>query len=77
MYGGFRAQCSASSLLASAPPAIFLCAHIDVELVATEDRQVFLYSLCEMCVYCVCIVCACETDRMSFCRKDRNAQEKS
>lgn len=52
----FDAQ--ASSQLFSVPAAIFLCAQH-----ATEDRQVFLYSLCEICV-CVCVrarmrVCVC------------------
>lgn len=67
MYRGLSVQCKASSRLFSVPPAIFLCAHIKAELVATEDRQVFLYSLCEMCV------CA----RMSFVRKTETQRERA
>ena len=38
-----------ASRLFSVPPAIFLCAHIDVEVVAAEDGRVFLYSVREVC----------------------------
>ncbi len=40
--GGLVFKAKAGSLLFSVPPVICLCAHIDVELVATENRNVFL-----------------------------------
>lgn len=68
----FNAICSQ---LFCYPPVIFLSTHIYMELVEIEDRQVFLYSLREMCVS-VC-VCMCQTERMRVYQKDRNTKEKS